>query len=90
MHEISVLAIGNQVKYFPNPTADILDLQWYNNEPITEIQLFDSSGREIYTNWSYFCTDNASNVSLGKLAQGNYFIRIFTTTSYETIQISKQ
>ena len=58
------------IKIFPNPTASVLNIE--SKGPLSMVQIFDLSGREILTE-----KKNLTAVSVGELSTGAYFVRVF-------------
>ncbi len=65
----------NQIfSIYPNPTTEIITID-FNKEPInTDYILFDISGRSLM---SGTLTDSKTEINLSKLSSGTYYIRIF-------------
>ncbi|PBQ34471.1 hypothetical protein CNR22_22715 [Sphingobacteriaceae bacterium] len=58
----------NRLKIFPNPVADILNIELENN--ISEIKIYDLTGKEVMN------FKNANQLDVTALPQGFYFVKI--------------
>ena len=80
----AVIMLDNEleVKAFPNPVSDILNIQVADNDEMNSVSIFDISGKQM-TNQVF--QGNVS-LNLSDWANGIYFVRISNTT----IKIVKQ
>jgi|SRR5690554_5789895 len=65
--------IDNQLLLYPNPAQEVFYVS--SSEPITQVMLYDVSGKEI-------AKTNAAQMSVGHLSVGVYFVRISTKTNH--------
>ncbi len=83
----SIANINSQpidVSVFPNPSKDKVTIQWnMNNTTAAEVVITDITGKKIMTRT---ITDSKSELSLGHLQKGMYFI---TISSGEAVHVQK-
>lgn len=81
----------NQIKAFPNPTSDILTLD-YGNISIQNIQIIDASGRVIHQLNDVASDNNRVEIThLQGLSTGLYFIKVLSVEQESfTIKIIKK
>lgn len=65
--------VGNMFGFYPNPVADLITIQTYNNGR-NNISILDASGKELYN--TIVEGINTQQVDLSHLNTGLYFIRI--------------
>lgn len=70
----------NQIRVFPNPTSDVLNIAVPQNSKVEEIKIYDLSGRliSIYT--------NLLTVDVSNLNSGSYLLEINFASGYKSIQ----
>ena len=64
-----------QVKIYPNPATNYINIEIPNFNKTAEIILFDVSGRRIYSESKLFLNGKA-NIYVGNLNNGNYILNI--------------
>lgn len=67
----------NKIKVYPNPTKDILNID-FGNENIQNVTLVQSAGKELKT---YIMNDKISKIDLSDFESGIYFLKIKTSSS---------
>jgi hypothetical protein len=72
------------LKIYPNPAIDILTVE-ISNEKISQVDIFDVSGRKIYDR--QFNNNNKSKIPVNNISNGLYFIKI--QTEYGKTYLSK-
>ena len=70
---IEELVQNNAVTLFPNPTNDLINIQFKLNTPINSIDIFNSMGDLVEHSNGTNCS-----LSLGHLTQGLYFVKVNT------------
>lgn len=78
----------NQFAVYPNPVSDILMIQGSNNANLSNIQIVDLNGRQVYSN-SYNNTAEAQ-VNVSNLSAGMYLINITSDQKITTKKFLKQ
>jgi hypothetical protein len=69
----------NQIKAYPNPTNDIITLD-YGDISIQNIQVIDASGRVIHQLDDFISGNNRVEIThLQSLSSGLYFIKVLST-----------
>ncbi len=71
----SETASVKQIKIYPNPARDYINIEIPNFNKTAEIILFDVSGRRIYSESKLFLNGKA-NIYVGNLTNGNYILNI--------------
>ncbi|MBS4060102.1 MAG: T9SS type A sorting domain-containing protein [Bacteroidetes bacterium] len=71
------LTTFNKIKVYPNPTKDILNID-FGNENIQNVTLVQSAGKELKT---YIMNDKISKIDLSDFESGIYFLKIKTSSS---------
>jgi hypothetical protein len=66
-------SLPEQVKVYPNPTQDIIQVQG-SQDLANSIKLFDASGALVL---DQRITSNVESISLGSLPEGQYIISLF-------------
>jgi hypothetical protein len=69
----------NDYGIFPNPVDDLLNISCLNNNIITRIEIFDSSGQQVYSQTG----KDAINVS--SFAKGLYLLKVYDTNEQISI-----
>lgn len=78
------------IKLYPNPAHSTLNIETSAlNSPIEEALIVDVLGHTVMA-INVNSTTNWSNINIGSLAAGNYFIKLRTQTGAYTQQFSKQ
>jgi hypothetical protein len=73
---------GFEVKAYPNPTTDIVNIVLPNGLILEKIEMYNSLGQ-------FMGEYTKSTISLQSLASGNYFLKIFTSGGTTTKKIIK-
>lgn len=70
----------NQIRIFPNPTSDVLNISVPQSSKVEEIRVYDLSGRlvSIYT--------NLSKVDVSDLNSGSYLVELKFTNGHKSMQ----
>jgi len=85
--EFDVLSSKINLKLYPNPVKDYLQIQLYEQVEDAVITLFDVHGKLILTQTISKATETSIDVS--KLVSGSYFIRIQSGDAVETQKLLK-
>lgn len=75
----------SELKYYPNPVIDILNLSY--SETITQIEIFDLLGKRIKT---VNTNDNNVELDLSDLATGTYMLQLKSENKEQYIKIVKK
>lgn len=79
IHEVDEI---KKIKIYPNPTSQILRIQYDNSIHIQSVQLTDISGKEIKSYYSHFDAINIQGI-----VSGMYFLRVFAKEGTETQKV---
>lgn len=76
LEKVNILSIENpeifnEIKLYPNPTSDIINIEFSNSIEITELILYDNLGRSIIIK-----KENLDTLNLTTLPTGIYFLKI--------------
>ncbi len=89
--DITTTALANEsfdfknLKVYPNPVTNILNIE--NAQKITKITIINMLGQELITkNFDDFKTE----VDFSELQTGNYFAKVYSNNSVQTIKIIKK
>jgi V8-like Glu-specific endopeptidase len=77
---------NNQFVIYPNPVANLFQIQNLNQHDITELILFNNLGKTVFTTNQI---QPETQLDISNLSSGVYFLRITTDTSFETHKIIK-
>lgn len=75
----------NQTKIFPNPGNHTFCIE--SNETITQVSIFDLSGKLVYNETSH---SRAAQINTEGFGMGMFFVRVRTANSIETLRWMKQ
>lgn len=64
------------IEFYPNPVVDLLNVEWQSNLQITEIMLFDSTGKMLQLKKVYEGTTRET-FNLSSYSSGIYYVRLF-------------
>ena len=70
---------------YPNPVNEILTVSAMT--AISNVEVFNVLGQRLITQNA---SDNSIQIDLSSLSQGNYFVKVYTESSSEVLQIVKQ
>lgn len=84
---VDEVTLLNKINVYPNPTSDMLTIDWYLSEA-TEIRLFNPSGQILKYEKDIILEDY--QIDMTNLANGIYFLRINTAKGMLTKKIVKQ
>jgi len=84
---LSTTAFENAaISFYPNPVSDNLIID--ANVAISNIFIYNSLGREIYTNSSF---DKGNNlIDMSKFQAGIYFLKVGNTNGFQTFKVVKE
>jgi pimeloyl-ACP methyl ester carboxylesterase len=71
---------------YPNPTKETIQVKWQSNQSELNYQLIDFTGKIIYQNQTI---TNGENISLSNLADGLYFITLYSNNLSKTVKVIK-
>lgn len=75
----------NDIKIYPNPTNNILNISNATNNELTSITIFDTLGKQVFKG------SNSDKVNVGNLENGMYFLKLeFNDNSVITKRFIKQ
>lgn len=79
----------DELVLFPNPGYSKINIEIKNGEKILEIDLYDSSGKLIFSN--SHINNNVTEINLSSVSNGIYFVKIkvFERTMYRKISVVK-
>lgn len=77
---IETNSFENQIRVFPNPTANILNISTPQNSKVKDVKVYDLSGRlvSIYT--------DISTIDVTNLNSGSYLLEVNFTNAHKSIQ----
>ena len=80
-----ILLEKSEIKVYPNPTSDFINIKFFGTNELTKITLYNSIGAvvKIITNKKYSSIQHSIQIDIQNLAKGNYFVH------YQTRGISK-
>ena len=81
------MSTGN-IKLFPNPARDKVNIVFNNSKDVTNIKITDLTGRTVYTE-TIANNTNAIEVNTSHYTPGIYFCEINGTKTIETIKFTK-
>jgi len=86
---VQEMNMGNEIRYFPNPVENILNIQLLNRvEGEIKITVINMQGQIVY---SQLVKNNVNNtVNCSQFAKGVYFVKIAFKDSARTIKIIKR
>jgi len=67
---------STEIELYPNPVVDLLNVEWQSNLQITEIMLFDSTGKMLQLKKVYEGTTRET-FNLSSYSSGMYYVRLF-------------
>ena len=75
------------ISIFPNPSSDRIQiLNKSNNTPLKEIKVFDTTGREVYSNFIF----KGETIDISKFSNGMYYLIMKRDNKLKTIKFIKQ
>jgi hypothetical protein len=84
-------SIADPLFIFPNPTNDAIQVSYHGVDPITEIFIFDLSGKKMKdmfaANTAFF---DPLTLDVSNLSAGFYFLEIKTTSSDKIVKFVKR
>lgn len=80
-----ILASTSEIKVYPNPTSDFINLKFFGTNQLLKITLYNSIGAVVktITHKKYSSIQHSLRVDISSLPKGNYFLH------YQTKGISK-
>lgn len=85
---VDELASTMGIQVFPNPATEMVQIEFQvAPETPVHIELFDPSGKSIYT---ATVSDAQHHISLTSFSQGMYYLTLHVNNEQKTIQITKQ
>ncbi|MBK6399020.1 MAG: T9SS type A sorting domain-containing protein [Bacteroidetes bacterium] len=77
----------DEISIFPNPSSDRIQiLNKSNNTPLKEIKVFDTTGREVYSNFIF----KGETIDISKFSNGMYYLIMKRDNKLKTIKFIKQ
>ncbi|MBN2893068.1 MAG: T9SS type A sorting domain-containing protein [Bacteroidales bacterium] len=80
---VNILENDESIKTYPNPTTGIFRIDNSNSLEITKIEVFDISGKYIFST-------NSTQIDISNLEDGIYLIKIITNNNVLTKKITKK
>lgn len=65
----------NDLKIFPNPASNFLEIAFTNNDKVVSVEIFNSIGSKVY-----YCQNNCNNLQISQLKNGMYLLKIKNQT----------
>jgi hypothetical protein len=90
--EIFALSDGDELKYWPNPVEDYLNIEWINDEEryCHNLTIFNNQGKLLYTK-DYKEDENVDRLDFSQYSIGMYFISLtFSNQEQKQIKIIKK
>jgi hypothetical protein len=84
---VEEIALENQLNVYPNPVADVLNVQWKNTNESATLSIRDLSGRLVL---SERVANGNAVLELSKLSSGNYILELQTEEGSLRKQVVKQ
>ncbi len=80
-----------QIKFFPNPFSDLLqiDIPTYSPDQSISVKIYDRLGKLVFEDQNINTENGVIKLSLSELAQGSYFVCVQTASNNHIEQISK-
>jgi hypothetical protein len=75
--------LKESIKVFPNPTSGILTIGVPVMDEQVQIEILDVNGRSVFP--AFLAIDNRTEINLGDLANGLYFVRV-VGASFQSVQ----
>nr|WP_319399143.1 DUF4465 domain-containing protein [uncultured Carboxylicivirga sp.] len=85
-HATSIRKNNTEVKIYPNPTRDILNIKMADNN-VQRIEVYTIAGRKVMTQLS--TSQSLEQINLSRLQQGTYIIRIVSDAGVVTQKVQK-
>jgi hypothetical protein len=83
------LLMTNHINVYPNPTTSIINIDVsFDNDAMVQIQLFDATGRQIFTNQAM--GNSHTEFTTDGLGSGLYFVRVNRGIQHEVITVVVQ
>ena len=90
--EIFALSDGDELKYWPNPVADYLNMEWFNDEEryCNNLTIYNNQGKLLLSK-DYKEDENVDRLDFSQYSVGMYFITLtFSNQEQKQIKIIKQ
>ena len=82
---VSLVEIGNNtLKVYPNPTSDIVIIEFANNVGNMNLRIVDINGRVVYEN---VITEKKTLINISKLSSGVYTMTFISTETVATVKL---
>ena len=75
----------HDIRFYPNPTADVLHIQNKNNVTISEIKIYDSLGKEVASEKNI-----SKEISIKNLPQGFYLLKHQVNNQWFNLKLIKK
>lgn len=75
----------NGFKYYPNPVGDILHLEYTEN--LSRVIIYNVIGKQVY---SKSLENNIEEISMSKLENGIYFMKVYSGSFSKTVKLIKK
>jgi hypothetical protein len=84
---VEEIAMEDQLNIYPNPVADVLNVQWNNTTETATLSIRDLSGRLVL---SERVANGNAVLDFSNLSSGNYILELQTTDRTIRKQVIKQ
>jgi len=83
--EVDDFETSNELKAFPNPVSDILNISFY--QAMDSVVIYNLLGQEVLTK---SINANETSIDVSQLPQGTYLVKVNSGDAVKTIKIIKQ
>ena len=77
-----------QVKIYPNPVEDVLNIEIDNYDSITDLNIYSTTGKIVFSKKQF--DNKKTSIDISNISQGLYFLRIFGANKLDTFKILKK
>jgi hypothetical protein len=74
---------------YPNPTADVINIQYTGVNISTDVILSDAKGAIVYSEKVNFNSDENFTIDMSKLVKGIYFLNIYSEDASKVVRVVK-
>jgi hypothetical protein len=90
--ETFALADGDELKYWPNPVADYLNIEWFNDDEryCNNLSILNNQGKLLFSK-DYRDDENIDRIDFSQFSVGMYFIKLsYSNKEQKQIKIIKK
>ncbi|MEM8908276.1 MAG: T9SS type A sorting domain-containing protein, partial [Bacteroidota bacterium] len=86
--DVDEVDLDNKISIFPNPATDIVNIQSTLDEPVTQVEVYNTLGELMLSDNVHIANGNQHQVDLSALSTGVYFMNLFVEEQFTTRKIS--